>query len=266
MQLHLVSSIHPDKSFGWYCDIISAIHSAFPRVHIKAYTAVEIAYFAESSGKTFLEVLGELKSAGLSSLPGGGAEIFDSEVRKQIAPKKIAADTWLKVHQAAHQLGIPTNASMLFGHLETPEQIVDHLLRIRDLQDKSLCKMEEGGGVTSCFDCFVPLVYHGVNTELSRRFMIEPISPQRILRTIAVSRIILRNVNHIKAYWVTLGEQLSQIALSYGADDFDGTVIEEKIHHEAGSNTPKGLTEQHIKNLITTADKIPVNYTNTKNQ
>jgi aminodeoxyfutalosine synthase len=260
-QIHIVSSIHPLKPFSWYCDIISAIHSAFPKIYIKAYTAVEIANFAEMSGVSVYDVLCKLRSCGLSSLPGGGAEIFDEGVRKKIAPKKITADVWLDVHRVAHGLGIVTNASMLFGHIETFEQRVDHLIRLRDLQDESLnagqCNSNSSCSSYGYFDCFVPLVYHGLNTELSRSTKIEPISPQYILHTIAVSRLILRNINHIKSYWVTLGESLAQVALSYGADDFDGTAFEEKIHHDAGSKTPKGLTEQKIQELITGANQIP---------
>jgi aminodeoxyfutalosine synthase len=261
-QIHIVSSIHPAKPFSWYCEIISAIHAAFPAVYIKAYTAVEIASFAEKSGKSVYDVLAELRSCGLSGLPGGGAEIFDEVVRKKIAPNKITADEWLNVHRVAHKLGIVTNASMLFGHIETCEQRVEHFIRLRDLQDESIvagnCKLDSGDSGLGYFDCFVPLVYHGLNTELSRTTQIEPISPQDILHTIAVSRLILRNINHIKSYWVTLGESLAQVALSYGADDFDGTVFEEKIHHEAGSKTPKGLSEQRICELITGANRIPV--------
>jgi aminodeoxyfutalosine synthase len=261
-QIHIVSSIHPAKLFSWYCEIISVIHSAFPAVYIKAYTAVEIASFAEMSGKSVYDVLSELRLCGLSALPGGGAEIFDDGVRKKIAPKKINADEWLNVHRVAHGLGIMTNASMLFGHVETCEQRVDHLMRLRDLQDESLnaagCELNSNDSGFGYFDCFVPLVYHGLNTELSRTTRIEPLSPQDILRTIAVSRLILCNINHIKSYWVTLGESLAQVALSYGADDFDGTVFEEKIHHDAGSKTPKGLTEQRIRELITGANRIPI--------
>ncbi|MDR2170884.1 MAG: CofH family radical SAM protein [Planctomycetaceae bacterium] len=267
-QIHIVCSIHPSKSFSWYREIISTIHSAFPLIHIKAYTAVEIAYFSEASGKSIYEVLSELRSCGLSSLPGGGAEIFDESIRQKIAPNKISADVWLNVHRVAHSLGMVTNASMLFGHIETCEHRVGHLIRLRDLQDESISKRssgdvnKSGGGDDfnggGYFDCFVPLVYHGANTELSRTTSIEPISPQDILKTIAVARLILRNIIHIKSYWVTLGESLAQVALSYGADHFDGTVFEEKIHHEAGANTPKGLTEKQIQKLITDAKKIPI--------
>jgi aminodeoxyfutalosine synthase len=251
-QIHLVSSIHPFLPFSWYSGMISAIHSSFPFLEIKAYTAVEIASFAKKSGKSIIEILSELRLNGLTSLPGGGAEIFDAGVRQKIAPRKISADEWLEVHRVAHSLGIVTNASMLFGHIETYEHRVEHLIRLRELQDKSI---SVGGGY---FDCFVPLVYHGLNTGLSRTEWIEPIAPQEILRTIAVSRLILSNIKHIKSYWVTLGESLAQVALSYGADDFDGTVFEEKIHHDAGSKTPKGLTEQKIRELIIGANRMPI--------
>ncbi len=247
-QLHLVSSIHPDRPFAWYRDMLAGIHEKFPDLVLKAWTAVEIFHFAESSGKSVEEILRELQSAGLRSMPGGGAEIFDTEIRQKIAPHKIPADAWLDIHRTAHRLGIPTNASMLFGHLETPAQRVEHLLRLRALQATAL--LEGRGG----FDCFVPLVFHPKNTKID----VTPISPQEILRTIAVSRLMLDNFSHIKAYWVTLGEGLAQVALSYGADDFDGTVFEERIHHDAGSETPRGLSVQRIRELIEGAGRTPV--------
>lgn len=242
-QLHLVSSIHPDKPYRWYREIMATLHQHFPYIKLKAWTAVEIAAFAESAGQSIEYILNDLQSIGLSSMPGGGAEIFDTEIRKQIAPNKISADRWLEVHRTAHQLGIPTNATMLFGHLETPQHRLEHLLKLRDLQD------ETGG-----FDCFVPLVFHPKNTRID----VPMISPQEILKTIAVSRIVLQNIEHIKAYWITLGESLAQIALSYGADDFDGTVYEERIHHDAGSSAPTGLTEPRLRELILGAGKEPV--------
>lgn len=243
VQIHLVSSVHPDKPYEWYRGLISLIHEHWPVLRIKAWTAVEIANFADISGKSVEEVLRDLKSAGLNSMPGGGAEIFDADVRKRIAPDKIDAERWLDIHRTAHRLGIPTNASMLFGHVETPEQRIDHLIRLRTLQD------ETGG-----FDCFVPLVFHPKNTKIDT----PPISPQEILRTIALSRLVLRNIPHIKSYWVTLGESLAQIALSYGADDFDGTVFEEKIHHDAGSAAPRGLSVARLEELIRGASREPV--------
>jgi aminodeoxyfutalosine synthase len=242
-QLHLVSSVHPNKPYSWYREIIAALYRTFPGLQLKAWTAVEIVAFAQSENKSYEFILSDLQSVGLKSLPGGGAEIFDEEVRKKIAPDKRPATTWLEVHRTAHKLGIPSNATMLFGHLETPQHRIEHLLKIRELQD------ETGG-----FDCFVPLVFHPKNTQID----IVPASPQEILKTLAVCRLVLHNIAHIKAYWVTLGESLAQIALSYGADDFDGTVFEERIHHDAGSLTPSGLSEERLRELICGAGCEPV--------
>jgi aminodeoxyfutalosine synthase len=242
-QLHLVSSVHPDKPYAWYREILRVLHQTFPQLRLKAWTAVEIASFAQSMGMSYEYILSDLQSVGLTSLPGGGAEIFDAEVRKTIAPDKIPGETWIEVHRTAHKLGIPTNASMLFGHVETPKHRLEHLLKLRELQ-------EETGG----FDCFVPLVFHPKNTQID----VVPISPQEILKTIAICRLVLDNIEHIKAYWVTLGESLAQIALSYGADDFDGTVFEERIHHDAGSPTRSGLTEKRLQELILGAGRKPV--------
>jgi aminodeoxyfutalosine synthase len=242
-QLHLVSSVHPEKPYAWYREITRILHHTFPQLWLKAWTAVEIAAFAQSTGKDYAFVLSDLQSVGLASLPGGGAEIFNAEIRQKIAPDKISAEVWLVIHRTAHKLGIRTNATMLFGHLETPQHRIEHLLKIRELQ-------EETGG----FDCFVPLVFHTKNTQID----VVPISPQEILKTIAISRLVLDNIEHIKAYWVTLGESLAQIALSYGADDFDGTVFEERIHHEAGSLAPSGLSEERLRELILGAGREPV--------
>ena len=251
-QLHLVSSVHPEKPYAWYREITKTLHQTFPQLWLKAWTAVEIAEFARSTGKDYEFILSDLQSVGLASLPGGGAEIFDPVIRQKIAPNKISAEVWLEVHRTAHKLGIPTNATMLFGHLETPQHRTDHLQKIRELQ-------EETGG----FDCFVPLVFHPQNTLIHQYSNIVPISPQEILKTIAVCRLILDNIEHIKAYWITLGESLAQIALSYGADDFDGTVFEERIHHEAGSPVPSGLSESRLRELILGAGREPVRQVNT---
>lgn len=242
-QLHIVSSVHPDKPYSWYRNIISTVHDTFPELRIKAWTAVEIAAFAESSGKSVEEILADMKSCGLQSMPGGGAEIFDETVRKIIAPNKIPGERWLDIHETAHRLGITTNASMLFGHLETLEQRVAHLIALQELQYK-----------TSGFDCFVPLVFHPKHTKID----VQPVASQDILKTIAISRLLLSNFKHIKAYWITLGESLAQIALSYGADDLDGTILEEKIHHDAGSQSPQCLTATNLKKLIREAGRIPV--------
>ena len=250
-QLHLVSSVHPDKPYSWYREIMQVLHQTFPQLYLKAWTAVEIAAFAQSAGKSYEFILSDLQSVGLASLPGGGAEVFDAEIRQKIAPDKIPAEVWLEVHRTAHKLGIRSNATMLFGHLETLKHRIEHLLKLRELQDTAL--QEYGGG----FDCFVPLVFHPKNTQID----VVPISPQEILKTIAVCRLMLNNIEHIKAYWVTLGESLAQVALSYGADDFDGTVFEERIHHEAGSPTPSGLSENRLRELILGANCVPVRMT-----
>ena len=247
-QLHLVSSVHPDKSFAWYREITRVLHQTFPQLWLKAWTAVEIAAFAQDAGKSYEFILSDLQSVGLNSLPGGGAEIFDAEIRKKIAPDKIPAEVWLEIHRTAHKLGIPTNATMLFGHLETPQHRIEHMLKIRELQEEADEQSHTG------FDCFVPLVFHPTNTRLN----VVPISPQEILKTIAISRLMLHNIDHIKAYWITLGESLAQIALSYGADDFDGTVFEERIHHEAGSLAPTGLSKERLRELILGAGREPV--------
>lgn len=247
-QIHLVSSVHPAKPFAWYRDMLAAVHSAYPALHLKAWTAVEVAAFAESERRSIEEILRELQSVGLQSMPGGGAEIFDAEIRKVIAPDKISAEQYLAVHRTAHALGISTNTSMLFGHIEKPEHRVRHLIQLRELQDASL------QNETGCFSCFVPLVFHPKNTQIS----VTPLAAQEILKTIALCRLMLHNIEHIKAYWVTLGESLAQIALSYGADDFDGTVFEERIHHDAGSSAPRGLSVERIRELITGSACVPV--------
>ncbi len=249
-ELHWVGGIPDDLPYDWYARTLAAIHARFPTLKIKAWTAVEILHFAQTTGRTVRDILAELKSLGLSALPGGGAEIFDPEIRRQIAPDKPDAEDWLDVHRAAHELGIPTNATMLFGSLESPRHRVDHLLRLRDLQDESIRENRPAR-----FDTFVPLVFHPPGTAFAHLRMIPP---HEILRTIAISRLILHNIPHVKAYWVTLGVELAQIALGYGADDFDGTVQKERIHHDAGSLAPTGLTEQRIRELITETGRVPV--------
>ncbi|MDY0167935.1 MAG: aminofutalosine synthase MqnE [Thermoguttaceae bacterium] len=242
-ELHIVSGVHPDKSLEWYLGILRTLHAAFPRLHLKACTAVEIAWFAESTKRNVRTTIEDLIRAGLGSLPGGGAEIFAPEIRTEICPRKADGRTWLGVHRAAHQLGLRTNASMLFGHLEHPEHRIDHLVELRLQQD-----------VTGGFQAFVPLVFHPANTRMAH---IEPASADLILRTVAVSRLMLDNFDHVKAYWVSLGVGLAQTALSYGADDLDGTVRREKLHRAAGSKAPEILTEPEIRRLITEAGRQP---------
>ena len=249
-ELHWVGGIPKGIPYSWYLNTLTEIHSRFPDLRIKAWTAVEIVYFAESTGRDIKTVLTELKAAGLSALPGGGAEIFDPEIRKIIAPDKADAESWLNVHRAAHELGITTNTTMLFGSFETAEHRIDHILRLRDLQDESIRENRPAK-----FDTFVPLVFHPYGTAFAD---LEMIPAHEILRTIAVSRLLFHNIPHIKAYWITLGPQLAQIALGYGADDFDGTVHKERIHHEAGSKSPDGLSETQIIDLITETGRTAV--------
>jgi aminodeoxyfutalosine synthase len=213
-------------------------------LHLKAWTAVEIAWFAARSGQPVSAVLQQLIAAGLGSLPGGGAEIFDAEIRSQISPRKPDAATWLDVHREAHALGLRTNATMLFGHLEDARHRVDHLLRLRELQDQT-------GG----FQAFIPLAFHPENTQMAH---LRRVSGLVDLRVVAVSRLLLDNFDHIKAYWISLGVGTAQIALSYGADDLDGTVRHEQIHHDAGAQTPEVLPVDELRSLIVEAGCEPV--------
>jgi len=238
-EVHIVGGVHPDQPFAWYRGIVRQLHAAYPRLHLKAWTAVEIAWFAQQSQRSVDWVLGELIEAGLGSLPGGGAEIFAPDARRQVAPTKADGDTWLAVHRAAHRLGLRTNASMLFGHVESAHDRVDHLLRLRQLQD------ETGG-----FQTFIPLAFHPANTRLSH---LHRPSGLLDLRVLAVSRLLLDNIDHIKAYWISLGVGTAQVALAYGADDLDGTVRHEAIHHEAGAQSPQVLSVDELRGLIAEA-------------
>jgi aminodeoxyfutalosine synthase len=245
-EMHIVGGIHPQKDYAWYRGILAKLHAAHPALHLKAWTPVEIAWFAESAGRTIEEILEDLVSAGLGSMPGGGAEIFDSQLRQRIAPRKADAATWLAVHRAAHRRGVRTNATMLYGHLENTSHRIDHLLRLRDLQDE-----------TAGFQAFIPLAFHPEGTALAD---LVPHPPTALddLRTVAVSRLVLDNFDHIKAYWISLGVATAQIALGYGADDLDGTVRHEKIHHEAGSKAPEALSVEELEAMIVEAGFTPV--------
>lgn len=248
-ELHIVSAVDPELPYAWYVDQVRTIHQAFPQLQIKAFTAVEIAWMAEISGKSIAEVLMELRLAGLMTLPGGGAEILVDEVRKVICAKKPMSETWLEVHRTAHKLGIPSTATILYGHIETPEQRVEHLMKLRELQ------AETGG-----FMALIPLAFHPHSTPLFEGGTVSnrKTSAEDDLRMIAASRIILHNFPHIKAYWISLGIQTAQIALAYGASDLDGTVRQEKIHHDAGSKTPECLSVEEIQALIREAGRVPV--------
>jgi aminodeoxyfutalosine synthase len=243
-EIHIVGGVHPEKPYNWYLEMIRQLHGAFPRIHLKAWTAVEIDWFAQITGRTIRAILEEMQAAGLGSLPGGGAEIFAPEIRAQICPRKTNARTWLAVHRTAHQLGFRSNATMLYGHLEGAEHRIDHLLKLRRLQD-----------VTGGFQAFVPLAFHPENTQLQH---LRRPSALVDLRVIAVSRLMLDNFQHVKAYWISLGVGVAQTALAYGADDLDGTVRHERIHHAAGSKTPEALSIDELCALITEAGREPV--------
>jgi aminodeoxyfutalosine synthase len=242
-EVHIVSGLHPDWQFEHYLDIIQQIKKEFPSIGVKAFTAVEVDYFSRISGLSIEETLEKLKEAGVDIMPGGGAEIFNSDVRAKICPEKISGERWLEIIKTAHNLGIKTNATMLYGHVESYEDRVDHLLRLRELQD------ETGG-----FIAFIPLSYQPENTQIKVPY------PSGIddLKTIAISRLVLDNIPHIKAYWIMLGEKLAQLALLFGADCLEGTVIEEKIAHAAGARSKKGNTIEELVYLIKEVGKIPV--------
>jgi aminodeoxyfutalosine synthase len=241
-EVHIVGGLHPDWPFEHYLHMLSEIRGSFPSLHIKAFTATEVDYFRRISGLGLPEVLEALKAHGLGSMPGGGAEIFDPSVRGGLCPEKLSGEGWLEVMEAAHGAGIRTNATMLYGHVESFGHRVDHLLRLRDLQDRT-------GG----FQAFVPLSYHPSNTEIGGSGS----SGIDDLRTIAASRLVLDNFAHIKAYWVMLGEKVSQLALLFGADDLDGTIVEEKITRSAGGRRGS-ITEDELVYMIRRAGRRPV--------
>jgi aminodeoxyfutalosine synthase len=245
-EIHMVNGENPHVGFDFYLDTTRALHEAMPDVHLKLYTASEIHHMTTLAGLSHEEVLRELQAAGLGSLPGGGAEVFAERVRRLIAPGKESPDTWFHVHRTAHGLGIPTHCTMLYGHVETYEERVDHLLRLRALQD------ETGG-----FLAFIPLAFHPENTVFERRGWTHTAGSDD-LKLIAVSRLLLDNVEHVKAYWIMMGLPLAQVALHFGADDVQGTVVREEIFHAAGAVTE---TEQKIDELVRfvrAAGRVPV--------
>ncbi len=244
-ELHIVSGLHPDWPFDHYVDIIRSLKAALPHVHLKAFTAVEICHFAHISGQSVAEVLQILKEAGLDSMPGGGAEIFSERVRQDLCPHKASAAEWLDIARTAHNLGIPTNATMLYGHIETAEERIDHLLSLRDLQD------ETGG-----FQTFLALPFHPNNTGLANE--VTRASAWEDLKMVAVSRLMLDNFPHVKAYWIMLTLPVAQLALGFGADDIDGTVTEEKITHAAGARTAQQLDKDTLITAIRQTGHTPV--------
>lgn len=243
-EVHIVNGLHPGVEFAYYADILRGLKEVRPDIHLKAYTAVEIHYFAEKYGMTYEQVLRALIDAGLGSLPGGGAEIFAERVRRRICRGKADADQWLEVHRTAHRLGLRTNCTMLYGTIETLEDRIDHMLRLRALQ------AETGG-----FQTFIPLAFHNDGNDFQK--LPEPTGVDD-LRTYAVARLMLHNIPHIKAYWVMIGVKTAQIALGFGVDDIDGTVQEEKIYHMAGADTPMAMTRTDLVRQIREAGRTAV--------
>lgn len=243
IEFHIVGGLHPDLPYSYYIDMLKALKERHPQAHLKCFTAVEISHLARLSKKSIRVILEELVDAGLGSLPGGGAEMFSKRVRDKMCPGKLYVDEWLDVHRTAHGMGLRSNATMLYGHVEQPEEIIDHLAHLRPLQDE-----------TQGFMTFIPLHFQPKNTRLTGVLG----TGMKDMRVHAVSRIYLDNFPHIKSYWTMLGVKAAQVMLRFGADDFDGTVIDEKIVHMAGSASPKLLTVSKIRRLIEEAGREPI--------
>jgi aminodeoxyfutalosine synthase len=243
-EFHIVGGLHPQLTLDWYCQMLRGLKERYPQVHLKAFTMVEIGYFAKREKISVRQVLERLKEAGMDSMPGGGAEIFNDRVRRIICDHKLTGDEWIETARTAHQLGMHSNCTMLYGHIENEEDRVDHLVRLRKLQD------ETGGFVT-----FIPLAFHPANTALQH---IPSTTGFLDLKQIAIARLMLDNIPHIKAYWVMMSARIAQIALRFGADDIDGTVVEEKIYHDAGSTETQSLRRADLLRLIRAAGREPV--------
>jgi aminodeoxyfutalosine synthase len=243
-EMHIVGGLHHQRPYEWYRHIVEILKQGYPQIHLKAWTAVEINWFEFQTKKSIRWVLEDMREAGLGSMPGGGAEIFHPEVRDQLCEHKANTHAWLEIHRTAHEVGLKTNCTMLYGHVEQAYHRVDHLMRLRELQDQT-------GG----FQVFIPLAFHPENTKLSD---LKKPSALMDLRTMAISRLMLDNIQHIKAYWIMLGIETAQTALAYGADDIDGTVRHELIYHDAGATTPQCLSVDAIKQLITEAGRVPI--------
>jgi len=243
-EVHVVSAHNPEVGYGYYMDIVREIKKALPDIHVKAFTAAEVNFFSELSGKSHGDVLEDMAKAGVDSMPGGGAEIFDEEIRNKICKGKVSSDDWLKIHETWHKMGKKSNVTMLFGHIEKREHRIDHMLRIRKLQEKT-------GG----FNAFIPLVYQRKNNYLNVKTFL---TGNEILKTIAISRILLQNIPNIKAYWVTTTLNLSLVAQEYGANDIDGTIEKESINSAAGADSSKGLKLDELVHLIKDSGFVPV--------
>lgn len=244
-EVHIVGGLHPDWKFDHYLDIVRLIKNSYPKTHIKAFTAVEVDWFTEISGKSIEEVLIALKETGVDALTGGGAEILHPDIRKKICAPKTVATRWEEIHKLAHRLGIPTNATILYGHIEEPFHVVDHLERLRRIEDES-----------PGFFAFIPVQFQPENTGLKKQVNFIPGSYD--LKIHALARLYLDNFPHIKAYWITLGEKLAQVALHFGASDADGTIMREKIIHDAGAPSELGHTRDFMVNMIKNAGYTPV--------
>ena len=242
-EFHIVGGLHPDLPFEYFLDLVRGLKERFPKVHVKAFTMVEVSFLAKRAKLTITETLQKMKDAGVDSMPGGGAEIFADRIRHIICDHKIDGSDWLETAKLAHKMGFKSNATMLYGHVESDEDRVDHLMRLRTVQD------ETGG-----FQTFIPLSFHPDNTMLAH---IPKSSGMLDIRQIAVSRLILDNFPHIKSYWQMVTPKMAQISLRFGADDVDGTVIEEKIYHDAGAKTPQGMRRADLVRMITEAGRIP---------
>ena len=243
-EIHVVNGLHPDLPFDYYLEMLRGFKRIRPGIHLKCFTAVEVAFFADLYKMSDEQVLRQLQDAGLDSLPGGGAEIFAERVRRKICHDKCGADRYLEIHRTAHALGMRTNVTMLYGHIETNEERVDHMLRARALQDES-------GG----FQAFIPLAFHPDNNQMRK---LPAPSATDTLRVHAVSRLMLDNIPHVKAFWIATGVEVAQLSLWFGVDDLDGTVQEEKIYHMAGARTPEAMTTTAIRRLIRAAGRDPV--------
>src|SRR5579872_192870 len=243
-EFHIVGGLHPELTLDWCCQMLRGLKERFPQVHLKAFTMVEIAYLAQRAKLSVRETLERLIAAGVDSLPGGGAEIFSERVRRIICDHKITGQQWLDTARVAHQLGLKSNCTMLYGHIETHEDRVDHLVKLRELQD------ETGGFVT-----FIPLAFHPDHTPLEH---IPKTTGFADLKQIAVARLMLDNIPHIKAYWIMMTPRIAQIAQRFGSDDVDGTVVEEKIYHDAGATTSQSLRRGELLRLVREAGREPV--------
>ena len=243
-ELHIVNGLHPDLPFDYYTELLRGFKRIRPDIHLKCFTAVEIAFFADLYGMSDEQVLRALMAAGLESLPGGGAEIFAERVRRKIAHDKCGTERYLDIHRIAHRLGMRSNVTMLYGHIETYEERVDHMLRCRSLQD------ETGG-----FQAFIPLAFHNDNNQMRK---LPAPTASDTLRTHAVARLMCDNIPHVKAFWIATGIEVAQAALWFGVDDLDGTVQEEKIYHMAGSSTPEGMTTAELTRLVRAAGRTPL--------